>query len=351
MDRGRPFAGPPSTKRRQAAPWRVRQGSAHVLKLSILIAAGNEAALEATLISVLQNRPADCEIVVVHDDSYQDRYDLGSEVRFVLAPAAYGELERPEPRGGCLSRTVLHVLRCGAEAMDGWTNSVLAHFADPRVATVSPLVLNKLGDRVESAGLDYRPGGRRVPVAQGRATDSLQPDATRILGPTLDAAFYRTAAMRLIRGPFHPTLGSEYADVDVALRLQQAGYRAVCEPASRVAAPAARPRRNALASGWLAERLFWRHFRSFGNRSVVNHVGLIIAEAAGSVIRPLEAGRSIGRAAGWLEHLFFGSRTQLEAARPDTAKALQLPSGLRVDGPSGPGRSRSVRRQDAPKVA
>ena len=86
-----------------ANPWRVRQGSTHVPKLSILIAAHDEALLESSLVSVLQNRPPDCEIIVVNDEGYHDPYALAGEVRFVRTPADTSELDRLNRGVRCLS--------------------------------------------------------------------------------------------------------------------------------------------------------------------------------------------------------------------------------------------------------
>ena len=55
-----------------------------VPRLAIVISAiGSIESLEGTLVSVLENRPADCEILVVLNRPYSDPYDLQGEVRFV----------------------------------------------------------------------------------------------------------------------------------------------------------------------------------------------------------------------------------------------------------------------------
>jgi len=48
---------------------------------------GNTKALEDTLVSVLENRPDDSEVLVVLGKPYQDPYALGDEVEFVAAPS------------------------------------------------------------------------------------------------------------------------------------------------------------------------------------------------------------------------------------------------------------------------
>ncbi len=55
-------------------------------RLSIVIpVVGDPRHLDDTLVSVLQNRPDDCEILVVHNRPYDDPYELSDEVRFVEA--------------------------------------------------------------------------------------------------------------------------------------------------------------------------------------------------------------------------------------------------------------------------
>ena len=55
-------------------------------RLSIVIPVlGDPQQLDDTLLSVLENRPANCEILVVHNQPYHDPYNLSDEVRFVEA--------------------------------------------------------------------------------------------------------------------------------------------------------------------------------------------------------------------------------------------------------------------------
>ena len=57
-------------------------------RLSIVIPTpGDTAAMEETLVSVLEHRPDDCEIVVALGCDYADPWNIREEVRFVQAPA------------------------------------------------------------------------------------------------------------------------------------------------------------------------------------------------------------------------------------------------------------------------
>ncbi len=315
-------------------------------KLSILIAAHDATLLEASLVSVLQYRPADCEIVVVHDDTYQDPYDLAGEVHFLPASRASKELERLNLGLRHCRGSVVHVLRCGAEVTDGWTQAALAQFADPCIAAVAPLVLAPSGQHVASAGIAYQAGGKRLVCRRAQAVQSVPATPETVLGPTLEAAFYRAGALNLLRELFCQSLGSESADVDLALRLSCAGYRATFEPNLRViAAPQARA--NPLVDAWLAERLYWRHAKHYGvARSLTAHAGVIAAELAMCVVRPLRVGCVFGRAAGVLEQTLMGRAAH--QATPDRPQA-EAPhrADLRLDPAAGtarPQRSRDRRR-------
>jgi hypothetical protein len=300
-----------------------------VLKLSILIAARDTAPLESSLVSILQNRPADCEIVVVHDEGYDDPYDLADEVRFVAAPAECGELARLTRGLNVCQAPVLHVLRSGAEVTEGWTAPALAHFSDPSVAAVAPLLLDRDGTHVAAAGLEYRRSGARVARDRGKPLSAVAGDSATILGPTFGAAFYRLSALKLLRDAFSPALGSELCDVDVALRLSRAGYRAVLEPLSRVVASEEQWRASPLSDAWLAERVFWRHAKELGlARSAIGHAAVLAAELTLVVTRPLQAGRIIGRLAGCLEHLLLGNRVEAQAVPATPAR-----NQLRLDEP------------------
>ena len=58
----------------------VNEEGFSVPRLSIIIPHRNDQLLEETILSVLENRPRDCEIIVAHDGSYCDPYQLVDEV-------------------------------------------------------------------------------------------------------------------------------------------------------------------------------------------------------------------------------------------------------------------------------
>ena len=96
--------------------------------------------------------------------------------------------------------------------------------------------------------------GRVVNTNGGSDTDS-----PMIVGPILQAAFFRRSALELLGG-FSSEVGDELADVDTDLILRYAGYSSAVEPRCVVLASASHIMRNPIGfrEGLAAERLFWR---------------------------------------------------------------------------------------------
>ncbi|MDO4573877.1 MAG: glycosyltransferase [Planctomycetia bacterium] len=115
-------------------------------KLSIIIPYHADAPLlEETLLSLLESRPDDCEILVVLNAPYDNPYELQeAEVRFVEnlyenkddATSLRVGLER------CTSPLV-QMIPCGCVVSDGWTNAAMEAFSDDSVGCVRPHVVNR----------------------------------------------------------------------------------------------------------------------------------------------------------------------------------------------------------------
>ena len=273
-------------------------------RLSIVIPVlGDPRQLDDTLLSVLENRPVDCEILVVHNEPYDDPYDLGDEVRFV-------EAERGAGMAACANRAialskapVVHVLACGAEVSVGWAEAALRHFHDPDIAAVAAVVLD--GDdrqRIVSRGLGYRPEGTVWRIGWQSEIRAFQQD---LCGPDALAAFYCKSALRSVGG-FAAQVGDALAGIDLALAFGQAGFRCVLEPRCVVwAGGAARCDEPPFRYGRNAERLFWRWASSQGwLPSLAGHVALLAGQCAIGLGRPSVLVQLAGRVWGILQALF-----------------------------------------------
>jgi hypothetical protein len=275
-----------------------------VPRLSIIIPClGGAAEFDSTLVSVLQNRPADCEVLVAHCEPYSDPYSLRGEVEFVEFPAG-SLVELINAALDATSGEVVHILGCGLEASEGWTTPALQHFEDQEVAAVSPVVLAADRETVFAAGIRWTLGGARHIITDrriiSRGSGRLR---AKILGPLLTAAFFRRDVL-IALGGLETTLGDQLADVGIGLAIQALGRLHVSEPASQVfhsAADAHSPL-SGFAAGRSVERLFCRSAAAHGwTLALALHALTITGDSLRQAPR-LSALQSLaGRGAAWLE--------------------------------------------------
>lgn len=262
-----------------------------------------EKLFEDTLASVLQNRPSDCEVVVPHAGDYADPYELRGEVRFLEQP-----LETPlvELLNAGLDRVrgeLLHVLMPGQAVQEGWTEEPVAAFDDPRVGSISPVVVSAADPhKVLHCGVGYGVGGARWLVGAGRTLQALAARPLQAVGPSLTAAFYRTDAVCSLDG-FSVAVGEALTDVDLALGLHAVGYTTGVSLSSVVRSelPALREA-SSFQAGREAELLFRRHARHLGLvRSLLAHPLTVLVRALGDLPHPGAVTQLLGRAAAWRE--------------------------------------------------
>lgn len=216
--------------------------------------------LETTLVSVLQNRPRDCEIVVVVNQPYADPYELKGEVRFIEAPAKARLVDCINVGLSDSKAPIVHVLAAGCEVEENWTQAANVHFRDPRVASVAPCVLDVTNrQRLIAAGVEYSCGGKRSLCTRMPKNKDVRL-GEGVLAACSWAAFYRRSALARVGGGLCALVGDRFADVDLGLAFQQAGLRSVVAADSRVyASGEPLPPSSSFHAGLHAERLFWRN--------------------------------------------------------------------------------------------
>jgi len=279
-----------------------------VPRLAIVIsAAGSVDALEATLVSVLENRPADCEVLVALARPYADPYDLKDEVRFLTPPRRTSAIAALNHALASVQAPVVHVLAAGCVVSEGWTNAALSHFADKHVAAVVPWVWNAAEPtKLLATGIGYHRSGRRHLLGQGAVGDGFQSPAT-VIGPAAFAAFYRQTVLEFLGG-FSTKLTLRQADADLALAIRHAGFRIAVERGSSVTAPANIDAPLGTLSDALAEeRLFWRNLEKASLGALVSHAAVAAWDCARELPRPGFLARLAGRAWANLE---FGSHAR-----------------------------------------
>ena len=270
-------------------------------RLSIVIPVlGSLEGLEDTLVSVLENRPADCQVVVVHDRPYDDPYDLKDEVCFVVAPPRCRLATALNLGVAAGDAPIVHVISRGVEVSHGWTDAVLPLFDDPTVGAVAPLVLDK-GDpqRVVTAGVDYRADGALRNLSQGKLLVSAARRSDGPCGPDPLAGFYRTAALEAAGG-FSTAVADPLTTVDAALAIRRSGWRCVQQTQCwTFADPTALRRLGALRWGIAAERFFWRWAPAAGwSRSLFGHVLFSVGQGIQCPVRPSRIVEILGRLLG-----------------------------------------------------
>jgi hypothetical protein len=214
-------------------------------RLSIVVPMTTDTqSLEETLVSVLENRPDDAEIIVVLARPYADPWNIRDEVRFMKAPAGAG-LVACVNLGIAASRApVIHVLAAGWRATSGWTDAPLAILEAGEAGAVAPMAASN--GRAVASGVRYGGGGRR------------RCHASNPMSPSLDVGFWRADVLEKAGRGFTLTCGDHYADADMAVTLDRMGCPVVTEPSSRVVRGEPRRPGNPFLAGLHAERLFWR---------------------------------------------------------------------------------------------
>jgi len=302
-----------------------------VPRLSILVPLSGPVPLfENTLASVLQNRPADCDVLVVHPESYDDPWEVMDEVQLLETPVGVPLLEMLDASLPYVRGEFLHILQPGLEVTEGWADRALAAFGGgDDVVAVSPWLVEAANSRrlvargvafdrrggraVVGAGVDVeRAGARLHEQSLRKSRGDARGTGEQVLGPTLRAGFYRTAPLAEIGG-WETSLGLEWADVDLALSFADAGFRCVESADSVILGPAEStcvesPLRDAatfserFAAGRCGERVYLRHSSRIDGLApmVARGAGLVASWLTGGTARPSLA-QVAGRMAAWSE--------------------------------------------------
>ena len=330
-------------------------------RLSIVVPApSDEAALEETLVSILENRPDDSEIVVVLGFDYADPWNVGAEeIRFIQAPVGSNRVACINLGLAASRGRIVHLLAAGWRATPFWTDAAVEHFTNEQVAAVVPLeVAADDTDRIMATGIETSRGGRRLCLRPRGDASRVQGfrmvEHTTPSGPTLEAGFWSRQMLDRLPHGFSLTCGDEYADADMAVSLRAAGGRVVLEPESKiVAGPERAQLQPAFKAGLYGERLFWRSLAAEPILSaLVLHLFEIVRHA---VMRaplgtlPVLAGRLVALLQfGWYIPRFRELRRLMAGDTPEADSAAGGRSVRFELGHAAGGVSRPRRRQRMP---
>ena len=201
-------------------------------RLSIIIPhRGDDQRLEETILSVLENRPRDCEVVVVHDGSYRDPYELTDEVVYVQEDPKSTVVELLNAGLMAAGSPVVCALLDGVVVSANWAEPVLKRFAVPNVAAVTPQL--QVGRNVIS-GISSSSIHNAASLRSGRVESK---DCTAA-APTLTAGFYRRKSLLALDG-WNEELNIGSADVELAIMMTDLGMLCEYEPQVVIHASAA----------------------------------------------------------------------------------------------------------------
>jgi len=258
--------------------------------LSIIIPTHNRPdLLRACLASVAPHAPTGTEVIVVDDAS--PNHEAGKAARSFDGVRVVRLARR---RGFCAAATAGIYASCGdivellnddTEVRTGWATAALKWFADASVAAVAPLVVTGMdGTIVDSAGDRYYLGGVAGKCGHGEALGPAHLLSRPVFGASGSSAFYRRRALQHVGG-FPESFGAYFEDVDLAFRLQRAGYRTVFEPASRVfhhVASSYGPKQRVLLEqqSHNEEQVFWRNLPAATLlRALPRHLAVLAGKA------------------------------------------------------------------------
>lgn len=300
--------------------------------LSIVVpVTGDIPALEATLVSILENRPRQAEIVVALGCDYDDPWNIREEVRFVDAPRDGGLTACANAGIAAATGRVVHVLAAGWRATEGWTDGPLARFAADGVLAVAPLVVAETDlKRIESAGIRTTRGGRRIVLGRGlpRTANRLPPPSA----PVLEAGFWSAALLEACGG-FATACGDTLADADMAAVITCAGGVVVTDPESVVLCGPAAASTGGFTAGLRAEKLFWRSLAAAPVvPALLAHGGEILRQAVTTA--PLTtAAQLAGRLVGLLQVGDHAARSRQLAVLRSRSAVRPEARTLRIDQP------------------
>ncbi len=208
---------------------------------------------------------------------------------------------------------VVQVLNDDTEVEHDWYHAALERFAEnSRLGSLAPLVLNwKNPSIIDSAGDGYDRAGYAYSLGRGQRISTEWLIARSVLCASASAAFYRRAALLEVGG-FPTEFIAYFDDLEVGLKLREAGYCCLYEPRCRVrhhgsASHGRTPgRRLTQQLACNEERLFCRHLAARKrSKYLLRHSAVVMLKA----LRRMREGMLIpfvmGRCKAWWEQAFL----------------------------------------------
>jgi len=277
-----------------------------VPRLSIIIPHRlDDAALEQTILSVLENKPSDTEIIVVHNGTYADPYHLEDEVLLIRDNSSS---EVGLINAGLLAATAPVVcLLCNGATVHGdrWAEIALQQMQDDmRIVATSP------ASRAESQqknllGIDLSHLSERPVLNQSQLESK---GAKSLSGPRLCCGFYRRKVMTAIGG-WNESVTWTNADIEMAMLFSVLGLRCELSPDTASAIDSGKPVASSLSD--------ISQMAALAVAYGLHHSGFGPAVLDG--LRGLSVGKPV-KAIAWANGILSSSHTQQVRRRCQTAR-------------------------------
>lgn len=197
---------------------------------------------ESTLVSVLENRPSSCEIIVTHAGNYSDPYNLSGEVHFVeIADSAVSTKSREQKANGLghhlsaaieqISSPILHLLGCGVKVNHGWCDSIEEDFDDPCIGSVCPIIKDDK-ETILCAGIENSLFYKNRMVGAGKFASEIDAEYQTPIGPHEAAGFYSVEALKQIE--CLEEFGNSSFGLELALTLEAIGFETKVNSSAKV---------------------------------------------------------------------------------------------------------------------
>ena len=267
-------------------------------RFSIIIpVVGQPSALDETLASILRDLGEDSEVVLVHDGTFEDPYNIADELTVIDAQTKRlaGQISIAVEKS---AGQIIAIVRPGVELPEKWNDVVAAAFEDPKVASAAPILVSQSNSQsIVTAGVQtnyhYRRllTGAKKKLAQ-RVFGRLQP-----LGPSAWAAFYRRSTLTMI-GDLDQKIEDQYFDLDLALTLKQMGYSCESLPAvvCQIDRSARVERESQRPHGVSAQRSIARH--ASGESTFSRGLTSFVSELISAILKPGAFQQAVGRLQG-----------------------------------------------------
>jgi GT2 family glycosyltransferase len=274
--------------------------------IDVVVVAHNHYELTHSCLSHLQAQTVDHRVIVVDNCSTDDtRARVRSEWPNIHLECSDENQSYPKAcnRGAAAgSGEIVVLLNNDVDCRPDYLERLVSPLEDPTVGSVAALLLQRDGTRIDGIGFAVDVTLAAFSRLQGLAPADADRDLPPLLGPGGGAAAYRRSAWEQVDG-LDEAFSFYMEDVDLAVRLRLAGWRAVAEPnavgvhvrsGSFGDRPAAQRRHGAFGRGYMLRR-----YGLLRGRTAARTLSTEVIVVLGDMVLSRDLAALRGRMAGW----------------------------------------------------